>query len=529
MAPYVSTDSLAISYGILSALVDSPTSSAAAVNVLQACCDGQGWDVAVLWIVDGGKLRAHGTWTSARMSISTFDEASWTRAIAAGHCAPGLTLTGERGCWIDDAQKDQGFSRGPAARRAGLHSGCWMPLTGSSRAVGVLELVSCERRNRDPHLLDALESAVRPIGRFLERKIRNEREQFDSERMRLLIEGIRDYAIVLLGLDGRVKSWNPGAQRIFGFTAAAAIGMQVSRFYLSEDDIAGKPQAQLQASTVQGRFEDEGWHIREGGVRFWANVVFTSLRDTAEQPAGFAMVTSDLTERRMLEDDLVLVNERLRALASRVNAATEEEKGRLSREIHDVLGQELTNLKMDVAWIARRTPRSDAPEATDLAERLQSMISQIDGCVQTVRRIATGLRPGVLDDLGLVAAIDWQVRDFQRRSGINIESSLPEIDITVDSERATALFRILQEVLTNIARHAKARAVSVTLAADDSCLVMVIRDDGCGISEIQATESGSLGILGMRERAALFGGSLDIRGAPGEGTRVMIRLPVPHE
>ncbi len=528
MSCNMTSDDLRISFDVASALVAASTSAVAADDVLRALGEGQGWDAAVLWLGENGMLRAHGSWKSERMLSSTLDMALWMGPIALGHCFPGRTWADGRVCWIEDVRRDSRFSRAAAAGIAGLNTGCWVPLGTSCGVVGVLELLSRETRPAAYRQIETLAAAGVQIGQFLKRKVEEEAHQAGAERIRLLIEGIRDYAIVMLDTDGRVTSWNTGAERIYGYSTATAMGAHVSRLYLSEDTAVGKPQAELQAGTMQGRYEADGWRLRKGGVRFWANVVVTVLRDVSARPVGFAMVTSDLTDRRKLEDDLVQLNERLRALASRVNSATEEEKGRLSREIHDVLGQELTNLKMDAAWITRRLTRIAAQDGDAIAVRLQAMIRQIDGCVQTVRRIATGLRPGVLDDLGLVAAIDWQVREFQSRSGITIEASLPVHDLVVDRERATALFRILQEVLTNVSRHAKARCVHVTLHVDGLSLVMAIRDDGCGITEAETTNLASLGILGMRERAALFGGAVDICGAPSEGTQVMIRIPVPH-
>ena len=348
----------------------------------------------------------------------------------------------------------------------------------------------------------------------------------DAELYRFLLDGVLDYAIVMLEIDGRVRTWNLGAERVYGYTSEEMLGVHFFNLCTREDVAAGKPQAELRASLSHGRLEDEGWRIRKGGTAFWAHMVITPFSDSAPQPVGFAMVTSDLTERRKLEDDFAHANERLRALASHVNSATEREKGRLAREIHDVLGQELTGLKMDTAWITRRLGRTEPLELAAVLQRLREMTKQIEGCVQTVRRIATGLRPGVLDDLGLSAAIDWQVREFERRSGISTVLTLPEEDLAVDRERATALFRILQEVLTNVARHAEARTVNVVVSKEQEVLTLEVRDDGRGITDEEATSFRSLGILGIRERVASFGGVLEVSGDPDVGTRVAVRLAV---
>jgi len=348
----------------------------------------------------------------------------------------------------------------------------------------------------------------------------------DAELYRFLVDGVLDYAIVMLEIDGRIKTWNSGAELVYGYSSNEILGVHFLKLCSPEDIAAGKPRAELRASLDHGRLEDEGWRIRKGGAAFWAHVVITPFSDSAPQPVGFAMVTSDLTERRKLEDDFAQANERLRALASHVNSATEREKGHLAREIHDVLGQELTGLKMDAAWITRRLGRPEPLAVAAVLQRLREMAQQIDGCVQTVRRIATGLRPGVLDDLGLSAAIDWQVREFERRSGISVVLTMPEEDLAIERERATALFRILQEVLTNVARHANARTVSVVVTKELRRLTLDVRDDGRGITEQEATSSRSLGILGIRERISPFGGSLEVHGEARIGSRVTVRLPV---
>ena len=216
-------------------------------------------------------------------------------------------------------------------------------------------------------------------------------------------------------------------------------------------------------------------------------------------------------------------HDQLRALAARVQSAREEERTQISREIHDELGQALTAIKIDVAALIRELPGETGPQI----QRRQSILKLLDEAIQSVRRIATELRPGILDDLGLVAAVEWAAEDFQARTGTNCEVSLPGVDIALDPERATALFRILQETLTNVARHANATRVDVRLAQQNENLILEIRDNGQGIGEEHLSESRSLGILGMRERALLLGGELTISGTPGKGTTVRVQIPLP--
>ncbi|HEX4644346.1 MAG TPA: sensor histidine kinase, partial [Verrucomicrobiae bacterium] len=209
-----------------------------------------------------------------------------------------------------------------------------------------------------------------------------------------------------------------------------------------------------------------------------------------------------------------------------LQSVREEERKLIAREIHDELGQSLTGLKMDLAWIRNRLQSPD-PEGTRpaLLEKIGAMGSLIDGTANLIRKICTELRPGILDDLGLPAAIEWQAREFQSRTGIACAVALETENLSLDPERSTAVFRIFQEVLTNVARHARATRVEVWAGRIEEQTVMQVSDNGRGIEEIELAGVKSLGLLGMRERAALFGGQVSIRGTRGEGTRIIVRIP----
>jgi signal transduction histidine kinase len=214
----------------------------------------------------------------------------------------------------------------------------------------------------------------------------------------------------------------------------------------------------------------------------------------------------------------------LRALAARVQSVQEEEQRRIAREIHDELGQALTALKMDLSWMTNRLP----PDSGPLLEKTRSMAAQIDSMVHSVRELAARLRPEALDELGLPAAIKWQAREFQLRAGIRCNVTVPAGELVLDQERATALFRIFQELLTNVARHAAATKVDVALRQVEGSLLLEVTDDGCGIVETQIRSPSSLGLLGMRERAAPFGGRLEIGPRRGKGTSARVLIPVPE-
>jgi signal transduction histidine kinase len=230
-----------------------------------------------------------------------------------------------------------------------------------------------------------------------------------------------------------------------------------------------------------------------------------------------------LLERKQAEEELGRTTEQLRALSVRLQAAREEERIRIAREIHDELGGALTGLKMDLSWIGKRLSEQSRA-AVQL--KLRSTLELVDETVVKVRNISTELRPPMLDDLGLAAAIEWQTREFQRRTEIRCEIVSLQEDITLSPEKSTAVFRIFQEILTNVARHSRATSVEVRMEEQDGCLILKVSDNGRGIEEAKVTESTSIGLLGMKERAMIFGGRVHVAGAGGRGTTVTVRIPL---
>jgi signal transduction histidine kinase len=235
----------------------------------------------------------------------------------------------------------------------------------------------------------------------------------------------------------------------------------------------------------------------------------------------------DMTQRKHVELQLSQSRDQLRALMTRLHSAREEEGTRIAREVHDELGQAMTSLKLDLSWVARRL---SLPETADcraqMLERVQEAMRQLDGTIQSVRAIATALRPSVLDELGLTAALDWQTRDFEKRTGIRCEWSTPSVPIPIGPDQATAIFRIYQEILTNVVRHAQASTIHIHLDISADWLVLEVSDNGRGIPASTLVHTNSLGLLGMRERATQLGGDLSIQGTDGKGTTVKVRLPV---
>ena len=234
----------------------------------------------------------------------------------------------------------------------------------------------------------------------------------------------------------------------------------------------------------------------------------------------YLWVANDMTERKHAE-------EALRALSARIRSTREEEGTRIAREIHDELGGVLTGLKWDLEKIDNTLDSStDCSHISEIRERISGMTGLIETTISTVRRIASELRPGVLDDLGLVAAIEWQIEQFQSRSGLTCHWTNNASEIQLSRERATAVFRILQEILTNVLRHARAANLYVKLRRSKHYFELEVKDDGEGITESQRMNTQSLGLLGMKERALLVGGEVHITGKEGGGTTVVVRVPL---
>ena len=267
-----------------------------------------------------------------------------------------------------------------------------------------------------------------------------------------------------------------------------------------------------------------------GGREVWVHDEGRIVRDEAGTPLYLLGVMYDVTASKQGEQKLRTSRERLRALAARLQSIREEERTRLARRIHDDMGHALAALKMDLSWLARKLEQAgEVSRLRDLRQRIDSMSGLVDDTIRAARETASDLRPGVLDDLGLTAALEWAVGQFQTRTGTACTFASSARDVELDRERSTALYRICRELLTNVVRHAGATAVTVALKRHGEQLSLEVSDNGRGITAEQVSSSGSLGILGMRERALLLGGRLSISGGPGRGTRAVVRIPLDVE
>ena len=342
-----------------------------------------------------------------------------------------------------------------------------------------------------------------------------------EEKYRILFESSKD-PIYLTTRDGAFIDVNEAFFDLFGYTRGDLPDLRAQDVYVNPDQ-----RSILREEIERNRFvRDYELKLRKKNGEEMNCLVTASVRQADDRSIlGYQGFIRDVTEQRRAEDELAKSREQLRNLSAYLQSAREQERTSIAREIHDDLGQTLTALKMDLSRLGKGLSKDQGP----LKERQASMDKALDMAIKSVERIITELRPGMLDDLGLVAAIEWQVGDFQNRTGVRSEVKIDSEEIFLDKERSTAVFRILQECLTNVARHAYATKVNVSLIEKDGELVMKVRDNGKGIAKEQISHPKSFGLMGIRERVYVFGGNVEIKGILEKGTTVIVRIPLEKE
>jgi len=363
---------------------------------------------------------------------------------------------------------------------------------------------------------------------------------------RAVVDGLGD-GVIVLDLQNRIVDLNPVAQRLVGSTDVGLIGHPVTRVLSACADLVERcgDQNVVQAEMTFGdEPAQQHYELR-----------ISPLTNRRDHGIGRLIVLHNITDRKHVEEklyqakdeleirvaertaELQQANEQLRTelakrqqaeaalrnLARHLELIREEEKTRIARQVHDELGQMLTALKMDVAWLSSRLPKENDP----LRQKARAMSELISTTIQSVQRISAELRPGLLDDLGLVAALEWQSHEFQQRTDIDCRLDLvDEAGLELAPDLKTALFRIFQEMLTNVARHAQATAVTISLVRPDHQLRLIVKDNGKGITPAQISDPKSLGLIGIRERLHPWHGELQIESSPGAGTTVSVTVPL---
>jgi len=362
-----------------------------------------------------------------------------------------------------------------------------------------------ERKINEQELKRAKEELSR-YSQELERQVR--------ERTRAITSILRNTPAVVYLKDhhGRYKLVNPRFEELYGLSNEAVHG-QTDR-----DLFPRSMAAQFVAHDLRVLQEGRALQVEEqinlaDGVHTYLSVKFP-IYDEQGEPEGLCGISTDITELKKAQ-------EQLRLLSGSIMASQEKERTAIARELHDELGQILTAMRMDAVWLSERLKGSDPPAVA----RVQALCGLIDKTIDEVRGLAIRLRPGMLDDFGLIDALDWFCKDFAKRTGITCKFKAAE-PVVVDNLVATAAYRIAQEALTNVARHSFATRVQVSLGVKNGSFSLTVRDNGRGFQPQQLDDSLCLGLAGMRERAALVGGQLELTSKPDKGTRVHFRLPL---
>jgi PAS domain S-box-containing protein len=316
---------------------------------------------------------------------------------------------------------------------------------------------------------------------------------------------------------GLILYANRRFSEIVGVPLERVIGSAIFRFLSSSDGEVLR--GSLSCAVIAATRREASIETPHGRVP-----VLLSLSALPESdPPVLCMVVTDITDRKRAEEKLRISREQMRDFSGRLQILLEEERTRISREIHDELGQSLTALKLDLSSIRRKIFSEGRTEESGKVHEVELAVNRI---IRTVRKIATDLRPGILDELGVIPAIEWVAKDFQRRTGISCKVAGREADRISDPTLSTAVFRIVQEALTNVSRYAAASQVNVGLEKKGDTLTVEVRDNGIGIMEGKIFDPKSLGLIGIRERVLLLGGEALISGNPGGGTLVRVILPM---
>ncbi len=349
----------------------------------------------------------------------------------------------------------------------------------------------------------------------------------ESERFtRATIDALSSSLCVLDALGSIVavnRAWCEFAQRNGGEPDC----MREGASYLAVCEVAARAGCEMGArvaeairSAIAGRREDFSmeYECNSPDQRRWFALSLTCFRGAG--PLRMVVVHKDITERMLAAEEQAESAKRLKRLAAHLESVREEQNARIAREVHDELGGTLTMLKLGLA-----TAVDDLAPSTPLHGRLEQLLGQVDAALKTAKRISAGLRPAMLDALGLIATVKWYAADFSRMTGIGADVLAPDA-VRLSRLSETAVFRIIQEALTNVAKHARARPVAIVMGARDGYLVVEVRDDGIGLADSDRNKNDSFGLIGMLERAQSFNGSLSIVGRPGEGTCLTLRVPL---
>ncbi|WP_460837116.1 sensor histidine kinase [Noviherbaspirillum agri] len=373
-------------------------------------------------------------------------------------------------------------------------------------------------------LVPAIEREIKETASRAQRRLADQQLAANRRLLENITESLGE-GLLVLDTKSRLLMMNAEAERLLGWTREELAERPVhDTIHCRHPDCSPLTREECQVfrtvcSGQSWRAEDDVL-VRKDGSTFPVTYVASPVFEDGEV-VGTVTAFQDITERKRAEHEVRESRRRLEELSAFLQQVREDERTRIARELHDELGQALTALRIDLVWLNDKLPQREKK----VDDKLAAMLALVEKTVDAVRRISEDLRPGMLDDLGLAAAIEHHVSKFAEQTGIACELSMSRDHYELDERMATALFRVLQESLTNVARHAQASKVTVQLQDLRDEMLLIVRDDGRGLPEPAAGRKKTYGLLGMHERVKLLGGLLDISSSPGKGTRIEASIP----
>jgi PAS domain S-box-containing protein len=442
-------------------------------------------------------------------------------ALKIGRIAQGMGVMS-----TNDVLQDERLPNKDWLRAQGLRSFAGFPLVIEGEVFGVVAVFA--KVPLSEPTIRTLESACNGIAATIARKQAEEQVRASESFLSSVLDHLPNMVFVKHAKDLRFARFNKAGEELLGRSRDELLGKSDYDFFPKEqaDFFTGKDRTVIESRQLLN-IPDEPIQTKGKGLRH-LHTKKIPLYDDAGQPQYLVGISEDITERKQAEEELRSAYRQLRDLTHRLETARETERQKIARELHDEFGQALTGMKLDLSWLGTKLGRL-LPTAAgrSLVKKTQGLMASVDALIDSVRETATSLRPGMLDDLGFIAALEWLTKDFSRRTGIacevDIDPGVAQTQLSDDS--STALFRIVQELLTNVTRHAQASAIHIRLSETDEQLLLELTDNGTGIDQRKIKQSRSLGLRGLEERAVLLGGSFTIAGAPGIGTTAKIALP----
>jgi len=496
---------------------------------LQHICNHAGWPVGHLYLPadrDSCLLVPTTIWyLEDDTRFSTFRIISEATPLEPGVGLPGRVMVSGKPEWIIDVTQDPNFPRARLAENIGVKAGFAFPLLIEKKVGGIMEFFSSKSAEPDGEMLEVMAQVGTQLGRVIERRHAQEDEE---KLLRSLRERVKELSCMYqtAHLVNTSKTMNEVFQKLDSIIVPSFQYPEITRVRITSNG----------ETFLSNDFHESSWKLSEtirvrGKSRGQLEIFYIEdqpildegpfLREERQLLQGLVHLLGVASEHKEAEEEVLRSREQLRNLYHRLELVREDERTHIAREVHDELAQVLTTLKLELSLMVKKL----GPEPPGLQYQAQLLLELIDNTIQTVKKIVMDLRPPILDELGLNEAIEWQGKEFEEKTGIACELDLEEDLEHLTPKCATTVFRIFQETLTNVVRHAKASKINIELTRKDGMLVLCLKDDGIGVSEDQIENPRSLGILGMRERAIELGGQFQIEGTQGKGTVVTIRIP----